>query len=101
METGRSASEPPAGDHRSPATRLFLVTFHIVDEVAFFNATLALSRRRPAALKLRHWLISADGETSYALWEAGEAVTLMGVLDVQLGESADYEISEVNLLYAA
>jgi hypothetical protein len=82
-------------------TRLFYVTFTIKNEVAFFNAALALGRRRPAALKLRHWLIAADGKTSYALWEANEAVTLMGILDVEFGASADYEIEEVNLLYAA
>jgi len=97
-----STNETPADDFRTPATKLFLVTFRIADEVAFFNAALALGRRRPAALRLRHWLIAADGKTSYALWEATEAVTLMGVLDVQFGgASADYEISEVNLLYAS
>jgi hypothetical protein len=82
-------------------TRLFYVTFRVKDEVAFFNAALALGRRRPAALKLRHWLIAGDGRTSYALWEATEAVTLMGILDVEFGDSADYGIEEVNLLYAS
>lgn len=82
-------------------TRLFYVTFQIKDEAAFFSAALALGRRRPATLKLRHWLISASGKTSYALWEAGEVITLMAILDVEFGASADYDIEEVNLLYAA
>lgn len=82
-------------------TRLFLVTFHIRDEVAFFNAALALGRRRPPMLRLRFWLITADGQTSYALWEATETATLLGILDVEFGNCADYELSEVNLLHAA
>jgi len=59
-----------------------------------------LGRRRPAALKLRSWLMSADGTTSYALWEATAAAVLLGILDVEFGDSADYELTEVNLLYA-
>lgn len=81
-------------------SRLYLVTFRVHDEVGFFNAALALGRRRPASLKLRTWLISTDGTTSYALWEATAAAVLLGVLDVEFGDSADYELTEVNLLYA-
>jgi len=80
-------------------TRLYLVTFHIREEVPFFNAALALGRVRPPGLQLRTWLISADGAASYAVWEAGSLALLMGVLDVEFGESADYAVTEVNLLY--
>jgi hypothetical protein len=80
-------------------TRLFLVTFAVHDEVRFFNAALALGRRRPAHMRLRIWLMSSDGRASYALWEAGEAAALMAIFDVEFGDSVDYTIEPVNLLY--
>ena len=82
-----------------PETRLFLATFQIVDEIGFFNAALRLGHKRPPGMRLHHWYISADGATSHAIWEATDAHALMGVLDVEFGESAAYVLGEVNVLY--
>jgi hypothetical protein len=79
-------------------TRLFHVTFRIIDELEFFSAALRLGKKRPPGLRLRHWFI-AEGGVSYAVWEAADQHILMGVLDVEFGASCDYDMVEVNLLY--
>jgi len=87
------------GGRGSAETKLYLVVFQISDELEFFNAALALGRRRPPGIRLRHWFIADDGKTSYAVWEAGEVNVLLGVLDVEFGPSASFDVQHVNLLY--
>lgn len=87
-----------AGRNR-PETHLYMVIFHINDDLAFFNAALKMARRRPPGIRLRHWFMSADGLTSYAIWEAAEPHLLMGILDVEFDQVAEYDLSEVHLLW--
>jgi hypothetical protein len=82
-----------------PETRLFLVILQISDEIGFFNAALGLGRKKPSSIRLHHWYMSADGATSYAIWEAVDAHALMGVLDVEFAKSATYVLTEVNVLH--
>lgn len=78
---------------------LFLVTFHLDDERDFFNAVLRLGHRRPRGISLRHWFMSENGRVSYSIWEAAEKHALMGILDVEFGNVAEYDIEEVHILW--
>lgn len=91
-------SKDPAGWYMDE-THLYLVIFHVNDDLAFFNAALKMARRRPPGIRLRHWFMSADGLTSYAIWEAAEPHMLMGILDVEFDQVAEYDLSEVHLLW--